>query len=170
MHFQSLSTKKMWGGLQEASLIVFSLFSTFFAIFIILLICRRRGVKGWRVRGECTGCATKVKMKAAEACISIPLLHRILFIKVSNPFFIGFNIWAFFSLGSNRRTRGLQVKVRVNFLHRLGMLHSCTPLMLCFDIGGVLRIAHPKNQTKHLPNDRRGLVSLPPSPSSSSRW
>jgi hypothetical protein len=66
--------------------------------------------------------------------------------------------------------RGLQVKVRVNFLHILGIFLSCTPIKLCFDIGSMLRLAHPKDQAKHLPNGGLRLVSLLPSPSSSSRW
>jgi hypothetical protein len=41
----SLSTKKCWGGLLEASLIVFV-----FTFFNILWICQRRGVKRRRVR------------------------------------------------------------------------------------------------------------------------
>jgi hypothetical protein len=33
-------------------------------------------------------------------------------------------------------------------------LSYCMPLMLCFDIGSVLGLAHPKNQAKHLSNGR----------------
>jgi hypothetical protein len=93
----SLSTQKRWGGLQEASLIDVFFFSTSFTL-IIMSVSWRRGLKWRRVGCGCPGHATIVKVEAAEACISIPLLHQSLLIKVSKPFFKGLNIRAFFFL------------------------------------------------------------------------
>jgi hypothetical protein len=45
----SLSTKKSWGGLQEAPLVVIFFFSAFFIAFIIMGVSRRRAIK-WRVK------------------------------------------------------------------------------------------------------------------------
>jgi hypothetical protein len=58
----SLSTKKCWGGLLEASLIVIIFVFTF---YYILQICQRRGVKRRRVRRGCSSHATIVKAEAA---------------------------------------------------------------------------------------------------------
>jgi hypothetical protein len=123
----SLSTKKSWGGLQEA---------------------------GW------TGHSTIVKFEAVEACVSIPLQHRIFHFIASHLFLKRFNFWALFSLECNERVRGLQVEVRVNFLNRLGVFLSCTPLMLSIHIGGVLKLAHPKELIEYLPNGRQGACLL----------
>jgi hypothetical protein len=129
-----------------------------------------RGIK-WRwMRGGCTGHATIVKDEAAETSINIPLLHRSLYVEASNPFFKGLNLQAFFTIGCNRRMRGLQVQVCANFFHRLAVLSSCAPLMLNLHIGGVLELAHSRKQAENLLNRRQRLVSLLPSPSSSSRW
>jgi hypothetical protein len=112
---------------------------------------------------------TIVKSKPTKAGVVVPLLHRGFNIKVSNPFFKGFNFCVFFSFRVNGRVRGLQVEVRVNLFNGLGIFLSCTPLMLCFSHQRVLGLAHPKEQAKNVPNRRWGFVSLLPSPSSSTR-
>jgi hypothetical protein len=134
----------MWGGLEEASLIIVIFFSSFFT-FIFMSLSRRRGIKQRSVRGRCTGHATIAKVEAAKASISIPLLHWSLIVKVSNPFFKGLNLWAFFTLGCNQRTRGLQVQVSAYFFHRLGDFPSLAPLMLSPHICGMLGLTHPKH-------------------------
>jgi hypothetical protein len=69
---QNFYSCKKWVLHLEASLIVF-FFSSFF--FILMSLSRRRGVKWRRVRGGCPDHDTTVKAEAAEASISIPLLH-----------------------------------------------------------------------------------------------
>jgi cytochrome c biogenesis factor len=62
----------MWGGLHEASLIIIVFFFSFFVFIFVSLS---------------TGHATIAKVEAAEASISILLLHQSLIVKASNPFF-----------------------------------------------------------------------------------
>jgi hypothetical protein len=165
----SLSTKKSWGDLQVASLIVFTFFVAFLIVFIIVSMSRWRGVKRRRVRWGWTSRSTIVQSKPTKSCVTIPLLHQVFNLKSSNHFFKGFNLWAFFSPGGNGRARGLQVEVRVNFLDRFGVFLSYTPIILSLHISGMLGLVHPKELVDNLLNRRRGLVSLLPSPSSSSK-
>jgi hypothetical protein len=75
-----------------------------------LRISWRRGVKQRRVMVGWTGLSTKAKSEAAEARVTIPLLHRSINIKANDPFFKGFNLRAFFSLRGNGRARGYKFK------------------------------------------------------------
>jgi hypothetical protein len=150
----SWSTKKSWVDLQEASFLIFTFFTAFLVVFIIVSMSRMRGVKRRRVRGRWTSRPTVVKSEAAKACVSIPLLHQIFHFKASHPFFKRLNFWGLFFLGSNKRARRLQIQVRVDFLDRLGVFLSCTSFMLSLHIGDVLGLAHPKEQVQYLSNRR----------------
>jgi hypothetical protein len=156
----SLSTKKSWGGLWKASLIIFILFATLFSI--IMSVRQRRGIKRRRVRGGCTGHATIIKAETIEACIAVPLLHQSLYIKASNPFFKWLNFQAFFS--RQWESEGLQIQVSMNFLHWLGAFLPCTPLTLSLHIGCVLGHSNPKEPAKNLLNRGWRLISLLPLP------
>jgi hypothetical protein len=59
------------------------------------------------VLGGWTDLSTIAKSEATEACVTIPLPHRIFYFKMSHPFFKELYFGAFFSLGSNGRVRGL---------------------------------------------------------------
>jgi hypothetical protein len=70
---------------------------------------RRRGVKWWKVQGGWTDLSTIAKSETAKACVTIPLLHRVLHFKLSHPLFKGFNLKALFSFGGNGRVRRSQI-------------------------------------------------------------
>jgi hypothetical protein len=153
----------MSGVFKRALLIIFTSFSTF---FIILWTSQRMGVKRRRRVQGWTSFSTIVKSEAAEACISMTLLHRIFYYIESHPFFKRLNFWAFFSLGSNGRARRLQIQMNMDLFYGLGVLLPGSVLVLSFHIGGMLRLAQAKHHSKW----RRGLLPLLPIPSSPRRW
>jgi hypothetical protein len=113
------------------------------------------------------GSSTIVKSKTTKACVAVPLLHGVLNLRTSHPFFKCLYFGAFFAFRGYGWVRGLKITMSMNLLHGLIIFVSCSPLMLSFHIGGVLGLAHQKNQAKHLPKWRRGLLPLlPTSPSS----
>jgi hypothetical protein len=94
---------------KRALLIIFTFFSACFVVFIILRISRRRGVKR---RGVCVGWTSLFaipKSKFVEACVTVPLLHQVLYFKERHHFFKGLHLQAFFAFRGNGRARGLKV-------------------------------------------------------------
>jgi hypothetical protein len=96
-----IKNQKDEGGLQESSLIVIIIIFFFSFFFIVLSLSRRRRVKRRRVRVRGTGVTVKAIGEATKAHVSVPLLHRVLRVKMSHPLFKRFNFHALFTLGGN---------------------------------------------------------------------